>query len=122
MKPIWIKRLLRLTKEHDWSRSTVAKRAGLHPSTLANWMKRGTIPKADKAIALARCFNLTVEELFDPDSAWQPDQALEADQDPEVQAHLKALMDSLQRAAGVGPPRAPRSDKAARSRSQKRRS
>lgn len=42
----------------------VAKLTGISPSTLTDWKKGRTVPKADKLKILAELFGVTIEELL----------------------------------------------------------
>lgn len=50
----------------------VARRAKVSPSTISNLVNRGSIPRADNALLLARALNVPLEWLVDDLQGWPP--------------------------------------------------
>lgn len=50
----------------------LSRRAGLNPSAISGAASKGNMPKADKAIKIAKSLNVSVEWLFDDDAPWPP--------------------------------------------------
>lgn len=60
----FIERLYRLTRQNGITMGKVAEAAGISQNGISNWKKRGSMPPADTAIALAKTLNVSVEYLI----------------------------------------------------------
>lgn len=58
-------KLRKLTEAEQGSRAEIARRAGLKPSLLNNYVNRGSAPMAGAALALARYFRVPLDWLID---------------------------------------------------------
>lgn len=63
-------KLARLTEDRHKVR--ISRRAGLAPTTVSNYLNRGSMPGADVAFRLARALNVSVEWLLDDSQDWPP--------------------------------------------------
>lgn len=64
-------KLLRLGKK--FNKSEISRQAGLSPTAYCNYVhSRGTIPRADIALRLARAMGVSVEWLIDDNQDWPP--------------------------------------------------
>lgn len=59
---------VRLRDERGMTDFEVAKETGIAQSTLSEWKTGKYTPKADKMIALARFFGVTLDELMVPNN------------------------------------------------------
>ena len=85
---------------------------GIAPNSFVYWKKRGTIPQADVAVAIAAALNTTVEYLVtgkDSADPWlrensgfiQDCKQLDAAQFSTVQALVKLQADEIRRKKGI---------------------
>lgn len=58
------KNLQRLRREAEMKQEDVARKCGVDRATISKWESGEFSPRADKLVALARCLNCTVDDLF----------------------------------------------------------
>lgn len=66
----FLQKLARLTADRHKVR--ISRRAGLAPTTVSNYLNRGSMPGADIAFRLARALNVSVEWMLDDSQGWPP--------------------------------------------------
>ena len=63
-------KLKRLMEEQN--KAQIARRAGLSPTAIHDYLTRGYMPAADSALRLARALGVGVEWLVDSEQDWPP--------------------------------------------------
>lgn len=56
----------------DGNRSELARRAGLSSTAITDYLQKGYIPRADKAVLLARALDVPLDWLVDDERDWPP--------------------------------------------------
>jgi transcriptional regulator with XRE-family HTH domain len=56
----------------DRTRSKLARRAGLSPTAISDYLVKGYIPRADNALRIAHALNISVEWLVNDEANWPP--------------------------------------------------
>jgi transcriptional regulator with XRE-family HTH domain len=56
----------------DVNKAKAGETAGLGPTTISNYIAKGSIPRADIALKIARALDVPFEWLIDPDQSWPP--------------------------------------------------
>lgn len=54
----------KLLKKNNETAYQVAKATGIAPSVLSDWKRNISVPKADKLLAIAKHFGVSIEELL----------------------------------------------------------
>lgn len=56
----------------DVNKSQAGRAAGLQPTTISNYMAKGSIPRADIALKIARALDVPLDWLVDDSQGWPP--------------------------------------------------
>lgn len=78
----------------DGNRSELARRAGLSSTAITDYLQKGYIPRADKAVLLARALQVPLDWLADDERDWPPPKL---DKPGLADVSLDALMEELAR-------------------------
>lgn len=54
------------------NRAEIARAAGLSETMVSNYINRGSVPRADIALALSRALDVSLDWLADPAASWPP--------------------------------------------------
>lgn len=95
-------RLERLLKQNNLQKKDIAEKCGISQNGISTWKATGTIPRADIAVKIAKCLNVTTEylvtgELSELDDTQKNELAYQvASLSAEKQKLVKALVDALE--------------------------
>ena len=95
-------RLERLLKKNNLQKKDIAEKCGISQNGISTWKVTGTIPRADIAVKIAKCLNVTTEylvtgELSELDDKQKNELAYQvASLSAEKQKLVKALVDALE--------------------------
>lgn len=95
-------RLERLLKQNNLQKKDIAEKCGISQNGISTWKVTGTIPRADIAVKIAKCLNVTTEylvtgELSELDDTQKNELAYQvASLSAEKQKLVKALVDALE--------------------------
>ena len=95
-------RLERLLKQNNLQKKDIAEKCGISQNGISTWKATGTIPRADIAVKIANCLNVTTEylvtgELPELDNTKKNELAYQvASLSAEKQKLVKALVDALE--------------------------
>ncbi len=59
----WQERLASLIEERGWDLAELARRSGIKPRTLQNYLYTGSEPSISRAAQIAKAFNISLDEL-----------------------------------------------------------